>query len=94
MKLGCKFVINTVAGENIAVPVGKDGAFRGYIKLNSTGKDIFEALKEDTDREKIIADLKKKYPDAPFSAEASRAMQNAIINTIKNGFKQITRTSD
>ena len=37
---------------------------------------------------------KKKYPDAPFSAEASRAMQNAIINTIKNGFKQITRTSD
>ena len=64
MKLKCKFLINTVAGENIAVPVGKDSAFRGYIKLNSTGKDIFEALKEDTDREKIIKELKKKYPEA------------------------------
>ena len=42
----------------------------------------------------LFGDMKKKYPDAPFSAEASRAMQNAILNTIKNGFKQITRTSD
>ena len=64
MKLKCKFVINIVAGENIAVPVGKDSAFKGYIKLNSTGKDIFEALEENTTREKIIEKLKKKYPDA------------------------------
>lgn len=64
MKLKCKFVINTVAGENIAVPVGKDTAFHGYIKLNSTGKDIFEALKKDTSREKIIKDLQNKYPEA------------------------------
>ena len=65
MKLKCKFVINTVAGENIAVPVGKDSAFRGYIKLNSTGKDIFEALKKDTSRDKIIDGLLEKYPEAP-----------------------------
>ena len=82
MKLGCKFVINTVAGENIAVPVGKDGAFRGYIKLNSTGKDIFEALKEDTDREKIIADLKKKYPDADESEIAGSV--DDIINKLSS----------
>ena len=67
MKLRCKFVINTVAGENIAVPVGKNSHFRGYIKLNATGKDIFEALKQDTDREKIIELLQKKYPDAEIS---------------------------
>lgn len=65
MKLKCKFVINTVAGENIAVPVGKDSAFRGYIKLNSTGKDIFEALKKDISRDKIIDGLLEKYPEAP-----------------------------
>ena len=64
MKLKCKFVINTVAGEIIAVPVGKDSAFKGYIKLNETGKDIFEALKKNTDREKIIKTLCDKYPDA------------------------------
>jgi ParB family chromosome partitioning protein len=34
---------------------------------------------------------KKKYPDAPFSEEACRTMQNAIINTIKNSFKTLTQ---
>ena len=67
MKLKCKFVINTIAGDNIAVPVGKDSAFRGYIKLNDTGKEIFEALKKDTSRQKIIDDLQKKYPDTAES---------------------------
>lgn len=64
MKLKYKFVINNIQGDNIAVPVGKDSAFKGYIKLNDTGKDIFEALKKDTTREKIIESLLKKYPDA------------------------------
>ncbi|MBO7520581.1 MAG: PqqD family protein [Clostridia bacterium] len=63
MKLTCKFVINTVAGETIAVPVGSS-AFKGYIRLNETGKDIFAALEKETDREKIIEELTKKYPDA------------------------------
>lgn len=63
MRLKCKFVINTVAGENIAVPVGRDSAFRGYIKLNETGKEIFEALKKETTRDKIVEDLCKVYTD-------------------------------
>ena len=64
MRLKCKFVINDVAGESIAVPVGKDSSFRGYIRLNETGKDIFAELKKETNREKIIKVLQKKYPDA------------------------------
>ena len=64
MKLKCEFVINEVAGENIAVPVGNDGGFKGYIRLNETGKDIFAELKKDTDRKKIIKTLQNKYPDA------------------------------
>ena len=65
MKLKCKFVINNVAGEDIAVPVGKEGVFRGYIRLNKSGKEIFEILKNDTDREKVLNEMMKKYPDAP-----------------------------
>ena len=64
MKLACKFVINTVAGDNIAVPVGSDSSFKGYIKVNGTGRNIFELLKEDTDRETLINKLAKMYPDA------------------------------
>ena len=33
----------------------------------------------------------KKYPGSPFSEEASSEMLQAIIETIKNEFKHITR---
>ncbi|MBO4733834.1 MAG: PqqD family protein [Clostridia bacterium] len=64
MRLKCKFVINTIAGETVAVPVGDQNALKGYIRLNETGKDIFELLEKETEREKIIADMMIKYPDA------------------------------
>ncbi len=64
MKLKCKFIINTVAEEQIAVAVGKDTPFKGYIKLNQTGRDIFEMLNRDISREEIISEMKNKYPDA------------------------------
>ena len=77
MKLACKFLINEVAGENIAVPVGAESMFRGYIRLNETGKDIFELLKNDTDRKTIIAELQKKYPDATAD-KITESVDNAI----------------
>lgn len=81
MKLKCKFVINTVAGEILAVPVGKESVFRGYIRLNETGKDIFELLKKDTDREKIISSLKKKYPEAK---------EDEIVDSVDNILQKLT----
>lgn len=72
MKLNCRFIINTVAGEQIAVPVGKDTPFKGYIKLNSTARDIFELLNRDISREEIISEMSKIYPDTePSEIESS-----------------------
>ena len=82
MKLKCKFVVNSVAGDIIAVPVGKSSDFKGYIRLNETGKDIFELLKKDTDREKIISALKAKYPDA--SKEEITESVDDIINRLSS----------
>lgn len=64
MRLKCKFVINSVAGEIIAVPVGRECEFKGYIKINETAKDIFDILKNDVERKDIISALSDKYPDA------------------------------
>ena len=65
MKLKYQFVINNVAGETIAVSVGNnDGGFNGYIKLNDTAAFIFKKLKTDTNREDLIKDVLKEYPDA------------------------------
>lgn len=64
MKLKYDFVVNKVAGEIVAVSVGNNSGFNGYIKLNETGAFIFDALKRDTTREEVIASLGNAYPDA------------------------------
>lgn len=63
MKLKHEFIINEVAGETVAVSVGKN-RFNGYIKLNETGKFILEALACDTTPEQISANMLASYPDA------------------------------
>ena len=64
MKLKYTFVINNVAGTNVAVPVGAGSeAFRAYIKLNETGAYIFKMLKNDVTREEIIAAVLRDFTD-------------------------------
>lgn len=63
MKLKHEFIINEVAGDTVAVSVGEN-RFNGYIKLNETGKFVFEALARDTTPEQIISDMETAYPDA------------------------------
>ena len=65
MKLKYTFVINEVADQMVAVPVGDDlGEFNGFIKMNDVGADIFELLKEDTTVDAMVEALKVKYTDA------------------------------
>ena len=65
MKLKYTFVINEVADQMVAVPVGDGlGEFNGFIKMNDVGKDIFELLKEDTTVDAVVEALKPKYSDA------------------------------
>lgn len=82
MKLRYNFVVNSVAGEIVAVSVGNDaGGFNGYIKLNETGAFIFNALKKDTTRDEIINGLLKEYPDA--TREAAADSVDELIEKLK-----------
>lgn len=65
MKLKYNFVVNQVADQMVAVPVGDDlGEFNGFIKMNDVGADIFDLLKEDTTVDAMVEALKVKYTDA------------------------------
>lgn len=64
MKLKYNFVINDVAGSTVAVAVGDDAtSFNGFLKMNSTGAEIFNLLKNDISKEDLVGELKKIYPD-------------------------------
>ena len=62
MKLKCGFEIVDMGDEVIAVPVG-DGAkdVQGILKLDASGREIFEMLTAGSDEEQIVRALDAKY---------------------------------
>jgi len=64
MKLRYNFVTNEVADKIVAVAIGDDMAkFNGFIKMNKTGAEIFNFLKDEISMENLIAEMAKLYPE-------------------------------
>lgn len=62
MKMKDGFVMREVAGQYVVIAIGEASkTFHGMIKLNSTGKDIWEALQEGLNEEQIALRLQEKY---------------------------------
>ena len=62
MKMQAGFVMREVAGQYVVVAVGEASkTFHGMIKLNSTGKDIWEGLEKGLTEEEIVEVLVEKY---------------------------------
>lgn len=62
MKLKDGWVLTTVAGEYVAVPVGASaGEFRGVVRLNETGRDIWNGVAEGLDETAIAERILRDY---------------------------------
>lgn len=62
MKLKYSFVIHEIGNKPVAIAVGNDSdRFNGMIKLNNTGKYVFENMKEDTSVEKLADGLTETF---------------------------------
>lgn len=65
MKLKYNFITNKVGDKYVAVAVGDAlEEFRKYIKMNETGKHIFDMLKNEVTKEEIIASIKENFEGA------------------------------
>lgn len=82
MKLKYEFIINQVADNLVAVPVG-DGLenFNGFVKMNDIGAEIFEILKNDVTVEEIAAEMLKKHPESNMeeALETVKAFTDKLI---------------
>lgn len=77
------FVLRTVMGETVAVPVGETSEkFHGMIKLNQTGADIWKGVAEGLSEEEIAKSLMEKYDGVDYET-ALRGTQK-IINMMKD----------
>ena len=62
MRIKDGFVIREVAGQIMVIATGEASKnFHGMIKLNNTGKDIWEGLQEGLSEEEIASHLAQKY---------------------------------
>ena len=61
MKIKTGYMVREVAGTAVVVPLTAESTFHGMLKLNGTGKLLWEKLTEDTDREGLIAALLAEY---------------------------------
>lgn len=61
MKIKDGYLLREVAGTPVVVPLSSDTTFRNMLKLNESGKFLWEHLAEETTREALIAALLEEY---------------------------------
>jgi len=81
MKLIEGLVVMETAGETVAVPTGAAAErLHGVIRLNETGKVIFEALAEGLDADAAAKRLTEQYD---VDGETARRDAAAIVDSLR-----------
>lgn len=66
MKIKSGFIVREVAGSTVAVPLDPTHTFGNMLKLNGTGKFLWEKLCADVTLEELVSLLVEEYEiDAP-----------------------------
>ncbi len=81
MKIKNGFVMRELAGEYVGIALGDASKiFNGIIKLNDTGKIIWEMLSQGAAQDAIVEAILKEYNAEPSKVEADVAR---FIETLK-----------
>ena len=74
MKIKDGFMLRKVGGQNIVVALGEASrSFNGIIRLNDTGRFLWEQLKDDVTEEHLLAALTAEYSVDPVQAKSDIA---------------------
>lgn len=81
MQIKKGFILRTVGGQNVVVAVGAASrSFSGIIRLNETGKFLWEQLSADKSENELCAALLDEYD---LSEEQARADISAFVKKLK-----------
>lgn len=81
MKIKKGFVVREIAGQNIVIALGEaTKTFNGMIKLNETGRIIWDMLTEGSERADIVKRICDEYEADTATVEAD---VDAFINTLQ-----------
>ena len=81
MKIKNGFVVRTVAGESVVVAVGAASkSFKGIIKLNDTGRILWDKLAGGADESEMLAAILSEYD---IDADTAKKDIENFIKTLK-----------
>ena len=84
LKLKDGFILRSIAGEYVAVPVGGDLNPNMMITLNGTGSFLWERLTQGAEREDLVQALMTEY--GIDTATARSAVDGFVEKLQENGF--------
>ena len=71
MKRSSDFLLRTVAGKQVLVPVGAAAvAFPGMVNVNSTGSYLWQLLEQEQTLDSLVISVTDKYDVSRETAEA------------------------
>lgn len=81
MKIKDGFILRDIASQTMVVAIGQQSVnFNGLIKLNSTGKYLWEKLQSDMDRDELVKAMTTDYDIDKATAEKDI---DAFIETLR-----------
>lgn len=80
MKIRDGYIVREVAGTAVVVPLGAESTFHGMLKLNGTGRFLWEKLTEETDRDGLVSALLAEYE---VSEELAARDVDAFLATLE-----------
>lgn len=81
MKANDQFILRTIAGDHLLIPVGETAiSVKGMIALSESGALIYEKLKDGCSKEDLITMLTTEYE---VSEEEALRDTNAFLNQMR-----------
>ncbi len=82
MKLKSGFILHSVGGERVVVPVGaRTKDFKGMIRLNGTAAFLWEHMQQDFTKESVVAALLEQYD---VTEELASSTVDTFIATLRD----------
>ncbi len=81
MKIKNGFILRKVGSQNVVVAVGEASrSFNGIIRLNDTGKYLWEKLQNNVTEEQLLADMLSDYN---IDGQTARSDIDRFINSLR-----------
>ena len=80
MRLKSSFVLTELTSEYVAVSMDPSADFRGVVKLNKSGAEVFRALNEGLNEEQCIDRLMEKF--SGLDRETARTAVELVLKEL------------